>query len=132
MENISTIVVILVSLSIASERLVEIVKNGIPGLAEQRKDPMKENWRKAFLQGLAVISGIVTALLARAAIGEALGAPFDTKAGIIALGFLASGGSGFWNSVANYLLKVKDIRKEEARQMALRTSAEQDAIAARN
>jgi hypothetical protein len=30
--------------------------------------------------------------------------------GYIALGLLASGGSGFWNSVLSYILEVKNIR----------------------
>jgi hypothetical protein len=30
---------------------------------------------------------------------------------LIALGFLASGGSGLWNSILTYLLQVKDIKE---------------------
>ena len=33
---------------------------------------------------------------------------------IFGLGLLASGGSGFWNSILTYVTKVKDIKKIEA------------------
>jgi len=33
---------------------------------------------------------------------------------ILGLGLLASGGSGFWNSVLTYVTKVKDIKTVEA------------------
>jgi len=36
----------------------------------------------------------------------------DNSAGLFVLGLLASGGSGFWNSILSYLLKVKDIKGE--------------------
>lgn len=109
-----TLVTLLVALSVASERLVEIVKNLVTFLNQEIEDPKREGQRKAILQGLAVASGIVTALLARPAIVDVVPAPWQSPVGILALGLLASGGSGFWNAILEYLLKVKDIKKFEA------------------
>ncbi len=114
MENLSIIVALLVALSVASERLVEIIKGLIPSLDKENTDPIKEGRRKSCLQLLAVIAGIVTTLLASPAIEGVI--PNLDWISIIALGLLASGGSGFWNSVTTYVNKAKDIKKSQAQQ----------------
>jgi hypothetical protein len=35
----------------------------------------------------------------------------------VALGLLASGGSGFWNAVLGYVKNVKDIKKSELQRL---------------
>ena len=112
MDNLSTVVAVLVALSVASERLVEIIKGIIPFLSNKNDDPKKEGWRKAILQLMAVVAGIVTALLSQSAIQGIL-PKWGEFPEIIALGLLASGGSGFWNSFNTYVLKLKDIKKLE-------------------
>lgn len=120
--NLTVIVTLLIALSIASERLVAIIQGVIPFLSQENVNAIKESWRKASIQLLAVISGITTALLSSPVITETLASLFcDPKNGcdqnwnatpaIFALGLLASGGSGFWNSILEYLLKVKDLKK---------------------
>ncbi len=118
-------VALLVALSIASERLVEIIKGAVPPLNQENPDPAKEGRRKAALQFLAVLAGIVTTWLAWPAIDsmEGLKLPANRVMGILALGLLASGGSGFWNSVLTYVTQVKDIKEEELKQKKLQTSA---------
>ena len=108
------LVALLVSLSVASERLVEIIKGLFPSLNQENSDPKKEGWRRAGLQALAVLAGIITALLARPAFQGM--EKWDTLAGTLAIGFLASGGSGFWNAILTYVKNVKDIKKDEAEQ----------------
>jgi hypothetical protein len=111
--QLAAIVGLLIALSVASERLVEIVKGVIPPLNGKSDVPWKENMRRTVLQLLAVGAGIGTAFLARPTIPqEALSSTSDTA--IIALGLLASGGSGFWNSVLTYVLKLKDIKEVQA------------------
>ncbi len=113
--ELSTIVALLVALSVAAERLVEIIKNPISFLREEHKDdPRKEGFRKVALHLLAVVAGIVTALLARPAVEGVVPGVLSSLPGLIALGLLASGGSGFWNSVATYVLNVKNIKDVEA------------------
>ncbi|HEV8356004.1 MAG TPA: hypothetical protein VGQ17_04465 [Gemmatimonadales bacterium] len=120
MTKVVAIVGLLVALSVASERLVEIIKGVIPPLTGKSTVQWKEGVRRTVNQLLAVGAGILTAYLARPAIPqEALPATNDTT--IIALGLLASGGSGFWNAVLTYVLQVKDIK--EAAVKTARTGA---------
>lgn len=112
--KLTTIVSLILALSIASERLVEIIKGLIPFLNKENDDAIKEGWRRAALHILAVVAGIVTALLARPIIPADVSTPSD--AGILALGFLASGGAAFWNSVLTYLLKIKDIKELKVKE----------------
>ena len=67
------------------------------------------------------IAGITTAWLASAAIPKGVGIP-DDWTGTLALGLLASGGSGFWNSILTYVTKAKDLKAAEAetRQIEVR------------
>lgn len=118
--KLSTIIALIVALSVASERLVEIIKGLVPFLNEKNTEPKKEGWRKAALQALAVISGVITAFLARPAIPKDIYNPSDWA--ILAFGLLASGGSGFWNSVLIYITSIKDLKKLEfeERQRAAR------------
>ena len=111
-----TIVGLLVALSIASERLVEIIKSAVPFLNETNSDSKKEGWRKSFLQAMAVGSGIGTALLASPVIASSLPEKWNSPLSIIALGLLASGGSGFWNAILSYVLQVKNLKKVEVAQ----------------
>ena len=111
MDTASTIVTLLITLSVASERLVEIVKGIFPFLNQQSQDPKMEGWRKAILQAMAVGAGIVTALLAQSMIADVVPAEWQSTTGILALGLLASGGSGLWNTILSYLLQVKDLKK---------------------
>ena len=117
-ETLTAIVTLLVALSVASERLVEIIKGFVSWLNEEQKtadgktDNRREGYRKAVLQILAVLAGIFTAWIAQPAIEAADIQGLDGFWGILALGLLASGGSGFWNSVLTYVKTVKDLNKE--------------------
>ena len=116
-EALAVIVSVLVCLSVASERLVEIIKGIFPFLNQENKDDTKEGWRKAILQALAVCSGIATAFLAKPALVGVLPGGWTSLPAIFALGFLASGGSGLWNGVLTYVKNVKDIKKWTAKEL---------------
>jgi hypothetical protein len=111
--KLTAIVGVILALSIASERLVEIVKGFIPVLEKQDPDPTAEGRRRSYLQILAVFSGVLTAFLARDYIPPEIAKPTESWS-IFGLGLLASGGSGFWNSVLTYVSKAKDIKKAQA------------------
>lgn len=113
--NLAAILGLLIALSAASERLVEIVKGLFKWLDKKNDDERMERWRKATLQVLAVGAGIGTTLLARPAISAELLPDSGGILPLLALGFLASGGSGLWNSVLTYVLKVKDIKDDKAK-----------------
>lgn len=135
------IVSILITLSIASERLVEIIKGFFPSLnREILDDPKNEAWRKAKISILAVLSGIVTAGLSisllKAPLKDFSGLDLTDKSqlafAIIALGLLASGGSAFWNSILEYLLKIKDLKKVEVAKAEALKNAEVERVTALN
>ena len=113
--KLTAIVTLILALSVASERLVEIIKGFVPSLGKENPDPTEEARRGSYLQILAVLAGILTAFLAQDYIPKEIG---DSTKGwaIFGLGLLASGGSGFWNSVLTYVTKVKDIKKVEAEE----------------
>ena len=116
---LTEIVTIVAALSVASERLVEIVKSYIPNLNKALEDEKLEAKRQANIQVISIISGTVTAALATAALPNDLFISHASDAvpwiQIIGLGLLASGGSGLWNSVLSYLVSVKDIKAAVAK-----------------
>lgn len=107
----------MVALSIAAERVVEITKGVIPALGMARTDPKQEKLRKAMLQLLAVGSGIGVTFLASPMLAESLPTHWNTTTGMVVIGLLASGGSGFWNAILSYLLQLKDIRTQTVQQL---------------
>ncbi|RJF87982.1 hypothetical protein D3874_13915 [Oleomonas cavernae] len=109
--SLEAIVGLVLSVSIASERLVEIIKSMIPWLNQMHADAAVEGRRRASLQVLAVVSGVATAFLAEPILAPSLGNMENHLVGIIAIGLLASGGSGFWNVILTYLLQLKDLKK---------------------
>jgi hypothetical protein len=109
-ENLTIMVTILITLSLSSERLVEIIKGLIPFLNQENPDPTKEGWRRTSIQILAVVAGILTAWLA----SQIPDSPIKS-ANVFAYGLLASGGSALWNSVLEYLLGLKDVKETEAK-----------------
>ena len=125
--KLTTVISLLVALSIASERLVDIIKGVVPWLNQPRVRSADEGWRKAALQVLAVMAGITTAWLSSAAIPKGVGIP-DDWTGTLALGLLASGGSGFWNSILTYVTKAKDVKAAEAETKQIEVRAKRGTL----
>lgn len=123
--KLTAIVGLILALSIASERLVDIIKGFFPGLEKQKSKPEEEARRRSFLQILAVLSGMGTAFLARDYIPLEIAKPTESWS-ILGLGLLASGGSGFWNSILTYFTQAKDIKKTEAQVAKKAASAQAD------
>lgn len=112
MDKLITVVGFILAISIASERLVEIIKGIVPYLRDQKPDTSQEGIRRSLLQILAVFSGVFTALLAKDALP-----PEINNLSIFILGLLASGGSGFWNAILTYISGVKDLNKVETERI---------------
>lgn len=110
---------LLLSISIASERIVEVTKGMIPWLSAKHEDPMRERRRYMALQLLAVLSGIITAVMALPILRGHMPAELSDAAVVLGVGMLASGGSGFWNAVLTYVHRVKEIKGSIADQLAL-------------
>jgi len=107
-------VAFLAAISVASERLVEIIKGLIPPLSKRQKDPGKESWRAVVIHIIAVLSGILMAFMAKPVTKGIVPTTLTNFPGLLVVGLLASGGSGFWNAILSYLLQVKNIKKSEA------------------
>lgn len=101
--------------SIASERLVEIAKGHIPFLNATNLNPTQEARRKSFIQIMSVGAGLLTALLSSPILAQQLNTSLEDHFGYsVAIGLLASGGSGFWNAILGYVLEIKNMKKAEA------------------
>ena len=123
--KLTTVISLLVALSIASERLVDIVKGLVPWLNQQRRKPAEEGWRKAALQVMAVVAGMTTAWLASPVVPDFIPHDFTGK---LALGLLASGGSGFWNSILTYVTKAKDLKAAEVETRQIEARAKRGTL----
>lgn len=112
-ESLTTIVALLVALSVATERLVEIVQGACGWFREKENATDKQKARrKARVEALAVFSGIATTAIAWPVVGGMLPGSWGKNTLVmIAMGLLASGGSGFWASVQAYILAVKNIKQ---------------------
>jgi hypothetical protein len=115
-DKLIAIVGLILALSIASERLVEILKGYIPWLNTAAATKEGEGRRRATLQLMAVLAGVATAWLARDYIPTEVSEATHGWA-VLGLGLLASGGSGFWNAILSYLLKVKDLKALQAKAL---------------
>ncbi len=114
LDNLSSFVSLLLALSIASERLVELVKGLIPQLNGPRPDPRQERLRQWTIHVLSVVaSGVVVELCggyitSTLKISDAQFGPLQHALFAI----LVSGGSSFWNSIATYLFSLKNLNQQ--------------------
>lgn len=63
--QLTSLLTVIIALSVAAERLVAIIQNLIKFLRTEQPDASSEGKRKATLQTLAVVAGILTACLAK-------------------------------------------------------------------
>jgi hypothetical protein len=118
--SLPEVVTCLVALSVATERAVEITKSLVPWLDQVRPEPVSEGRRRAFIQFLAVLFGVVISYFTWPIVAQVVVHPTPVNPGhdgptIIALGLLSSGGSGFWNSILGYVVSLKVLKSAEAK-----------------
>lgn len=112
LSNLPTIITLLIALSVATERFVEIVKGFFWQLSERKEDPRLEARRRVILHALAALGGMGTTVLAWPVVQEVVPGE-TTPLTVVALGLLASGGSGFWNTILTYVLNLKELRRAD-------------------
>lgn len=115
MNSLTAFVTLMGAISVASERVIEILKGMIPPLAKDLQGNA-EGVRRAVMQILAGIVGAVIAYFAQPAITSTMPALSADKlgcAGYVVIGLLASGGSGLWNHVLDIVQAMK-VSKETA------------------
>jgi hypothetical protein len=88
----------LAAISIASERVVEVIKNAL----DLTKRVPHEKTRVAFIHALAIISGSVMAYT----VGPPVAA-FKTIPGCIVVGLMCGAGSSVWNSLLSIMTELK-------------------------
>lgn len=113
-QNLPTIITLLIVLSVAAERFVEILKGFFHSLSERKTVPRLEAMRQAKLHALAIVGGIGVTLLAWDVVAAVFGGTptrSENVMTIVALGLLASGGSGFWNTILTHVMNIKEMKR---------------------
>jgi hypothetical protein len=122
LDNLSDLSALILAISLATERLVVIVKTVFPQLGEERPPAPGETadeadrMRRLSVLGVAYLCALVTAWLI------ADGWTIEYGAGrrvisIFGVALLASGGSAFWTQVVGFASAAKDVRKMERQRM---------------
>jgi hypothetical protein len=120
LDDLTKVISMLVVLSVAAERLVEILKGFVfKSLNTVDPDPAREASRQAKVQLLAVAASLFTALVVSWTHLTAWKLPTT-----LALGFLASGGSSLWNSVLGWVKGLKDVRQAEGKEARLQAESD--------
>ncbi len=115
--NLNTLIATMVALSVAVERVVEILKQfcGTWPVAKllftARATPGAENARCACMY---VLSGAIGTLMARAGHVVILPNVHHVYVGYVVVGLLASGGSSFWNHALDMMQAVKVVKEQTA------------------
>jgi hypothetical protein len=131
--EITPVVTLALSLSVAVERVMEILKGLIPPLAKQQPNLTAEYVRCAILHFLSVLVGGLAAYgghvdFFQKITNNASDGPANF-AGYVVCGLLAAGGSAFWNHVLD-IIKATKIKDESKAQTAAKDAGNQNPIPA--
>ncbi len=120
MDKLSTFFTLMAAMSIAAERVVEILKGVFPSLAVAATDASKERRRHMTLQLMAAVSGIAVAAATRTQLNNVLGNILQPDSDIWSLsnmgsmglkyciiGVMVSGGSAMWNHALDIVGALK-------------------------
>jgi hypothetical protein len=115
------------AMSIAAERVVEIIKGIFPSLAATDPDANKERHRHMTLQLLAAFAGIAVAIVTRDQVNKAIGDflnPGNDPWSLLSMGSLTlkystigvmvSGGSAMWNHALDIVGALKTVQEKKA------------------
>jgi hypothetical protein len=119
-DKLSTFFTLMAAMSIAAERVVEILKGIFPSLATTDTDANKERRRHMMLQVVAALAGIAVAATTRTQLNSALGNILQPDSNIWSLsnmgsmamkysiiGVMVSGGSAMWNHALDIVGALK-------------------------
>ena len=107
--NLSSVLSLMLAISIAVERVVEIIKGIIPQLSK----PWTGNWeyiRFALIHVIAALAGTAVAWLGHKEIADQVPVlAFDNhlRSGYLVIGLMASGGSAMWNHALDIVQAMK-------------------------
>jgi len=113
MTNLTALLAFVAGLSVATERITEVIKGLWPWLTTEKRATAEEV-RKAVVHILAIAIGAVLAWLSYSQVASVIGSQAGSIGMYLLFGAMASGGSGLWNSVL-------DIVRETNRQKQVLT-----------
>ena len=126
MDKLSTFFTLMAAMSIAAERVVEILKGIFPSLAAAATDANKERRRHMTLQLVAALAGIAVAAATRTQLNSVLGNILQPDSDIWSLsnigsmglkysiiGVMVSGGSALWNHVLDIVGALKTVQEKK-------------------
>ncbi len=112
MENVTGLLAFLAALSLATERITEVIK-GTPLLSRWFVDEKAGGWeeaRKASIQVLAILIGTILTRLTQDQLPSMVGLNYSGGWICLLFGAMASGGSGIWNSALDI---VREVNKQK-------------------
>lgn len=119
-DALDSLVPFLLAISLASERLITILKTAVPWLAEEQKTDAKEvdlqrdKSRRLIVQGTAIAASLATVMLVFNTVNPMQRVPIGgNQYSILVLAILGSGGSAFWNNILGYTKALKDVKTVE-------------------
>lgn len=121
--QIASVVALALVLSVAVERVIEILKGLIPALATPQINPKLENFRGAVIHLLAVAIGTLAARGGGIDLFQKITGVASNNnhirwiCGYVLCGLIAAGGSAFWNHILDILRSSKIKSETEARQL---------------
>lgn len=136
MQVLTSFITVVLALSVAVERIVEILKQifgntrFLRWLFETNSDAAREGLRCAAIH---VLSGLIGGLIAYAtpidvlqevAVADTLPGGWHHAASAVFAGLLASGGSAFWNHALDLLKAAKVQREQDAKSLTALNRAE--------
>jgi len=114
------------AMSIAAERVVEIIKGIVPSLAATDPDVKKERRRHMTLQLVAALAGIGVAAAAHDQVNRSFDDFLNSSGDVwgmglmavkyVILGVMVSGGSALWNHALDIVGAVKTVQEKKAAQ----------------
>ena len=126
MEVLTKFIATMVAVSIAAERMVELIKGWWPNkwLFTTQPNQIEESRRCAWLQCLAGLCGLLVAIASKTDVFKMIGTGWSDQGNslthylywtgsYVIVGLLASGGSAFWNHALD-LIKASKIKQEQA------------------
>jgi hypothetical protein len=125
-DKLSTFFTLMAAMSIAAERVVEIIKGIFPSLAATATDTNKERRRHMLLQIVAALAGIAVAATTRTQLNSVLGNILQpdndiwsfSNMGSMAMkysiiGVMVSGGSAMWNHALDIVGALKTAQEKK-------------------
>jgi hypothetical protein len=113
LETLTAFVTVLLALSVASERLVELIKGFSEHLTGKKVEAGVERKRQLQIHGLSLLTSAIVVWLSQDYIVATLKLTNWNVPQATAFTILASGGSSMWNSILSYLLSIKNLKQQD-------------------